>query len=133
MDMIAESAPFHLSFCVADFAQTRAFYVGVLGCPEGHSTLTYVDFFFYGNQLTCHVAPERVRPVSKAGLDGNHFGVILAPQAFDSLAAKLQAAEISFLVAPETQHAGEPGERRKMIFADPSGNAIEIKSYGAAH
>lgn len=120
------AAPFHLSFCVADLQSARSFYGGVLGCKQGNSTATYVDFFFYGNQLTCHVAPERVRRASEMGLDGNHFGAIVDARQFDALLAKLRAAKVEFLLDPERQ-APDQRARRKMIFTDPSGNAIEIK------
>ena len=38
---------FHLSFNVTDLAIARAFYVDVLGCTEGRSADTWVDFSFY--------------------------------------------------------------------------------------
>ena len=47
--------PFHFAFPVKDLASTRAFYGGLLGCPEGRSTDTWVDFDFFGN---------RSRPIS---------------------------------------------------------------------
>ena len=43
------TTPFHLSFSVSDLADTRRFYSGVLGCKEGKSTPTYVDFAFFGS------------------------------------------------------------------------------------
>lgn len=122
------SAPFHLSICVTDLESTRAFYLGVVGCLERGSSSSYMDLSFYGNQLTCHVLPARVRPASELGLDGNHFGAILSLEEFGRLEARLQAAGVPFLNEPGTQHEGTPRERRRMIFCDPSGNAIEIKS-----
>ena len=121
--------PFHLSFCVADLAKTRDFYSGVLGCREGKSTLAYVDFEFYGHQLTCHLAPEKVRAASEIGLEGNHFGAIVPREEFNRLAKTAKELRVPFINDPETQHEGTAQERRKMIFTDPSGNAIEIKSY----
>jgi len=126
---MSATVPFHLSFCVADLETSRAFYVGVLGCREGNSTPTHVDFAFYGNQLTCHLAPEKVRSAAAFGLEGNHFGAVVSPDEFERLAAALEARGVPFIKKPETQHAGSTLERRKMIFTDPSGNAIEIKSY----
>jgi len=123
------TAPFHLSFSVANLVNTRAFYAGVLGCKEGKSTATYVDFAFFGNQLTCHLSPQQVRPAAQFGLDGNHFGAILTTDEFMQLEARLRSAGVTFMHEPATQQAGTPQERRKMIFTDPSGNAIEIKSY----
>jgi hypothetical protein len=129
METTLVNVPFHLSFCVTDLVSTRVFYSDVLGCQEGNSTATYVDFAFYGNQLTCHLAPSLVRPASQIGLDGNHFGAILPPDEFGRLAATLKTQNVPFIKEPEIQHEGTPRERRKMIFTDPSGNAIEIKSY----
>lgn len=122
-------APFHLSFSVSDLADTRGFYSGVLGCQEGKSTPTYVDFAFFGSQITCHLSPDRVRPAAQFGLDGNHFGAIVTTPEFIQLEERLRSAGVAFLKAPETQNAGTPRERRKMIFTDPSGNAIEMKCY----
>lgn len=120
---------FHLSFCVSDLRQTRQFYVHVMGCREGKSSPTYVDFAFFGHQLTCHVAPEQVRPAATFGLDGNHFGAIVSVEQFVELEARLRSAGVTFLTEPEVQHTGTPGERRKMVVVDPSGNAIELKCY----
>jgi uncharacterized protein len=123
------SFPFHLSFFVTDMDATRAFYVGVLGCAERNLNPSNVDFYFYGNQLTCHVAPESVRAAAKVGFDGNHFGAIVTSQEFEKLEAKLRSAGVTFLAEPETQRRGTPRERRRMVFIDPSGNAIEMKGY----
>ncbi len=123
------TAPFHLSFSVSNLVDTRAFYVGVLGCKEGKATPTHVDFAFFGNQITCHLSPHQVRPAAQFGLDGNHFGVIVTTPEFVQLEARVRSAGVSFMQEPATQHAGTPQERRKMIFTDPSGNAIEIKCY----
>jgi extradiol dioxygenase family protein len=41
--------PFHLAFTVHDLAVARAFYGELLGCPEGRSAETWVDFDLYGH------------------------------------------------------------------------------------
>ena len=123
------SARFHLSFCVADLESTRAFYGGLLECPQGTVHRNAVDFSFFGHQLTCHVDPARVRGADIHTLDGNHFGAIIDPAEFHRLAGRFKAASVSFIVPPEVQRAGTPSERWKMIVADPSGNAIELKCY----
>ena len=46
---------FHLSFHVRDLDSTRRFYGGVLGCTEGRSAATWVDFNFFGHQLSLHL------------------------------------------------------------------------------
>jgi extradiol dioxygenase family protein len=125
----AMNARFHLSFCVADLAVTRAFYGTVLGCREGAIHPRAVDFSFFGHQLTCHLDPAHVRKADLDTLDGNHFGAIVPLDEFHRLAARLQAAEVRFIVPPQAQREGTEAERWKMIFPDPSGNAVEIKCY----
>ena len=49
--------PFHLAFPVTDIAAARAFYGELLGCREGRSAETWVDFDFYGHQIVAHLAP----------------------------------------------------------------------------
>jgi extradiol dioxygenase family protein len=122
-------ARFHLSFCVADLAATRSFYGGVLGCREGAVHPRAVDFSFFGHQLTCYLDPAHVRKADADTLDGNHFGAIVPPEEFHRLAARLEAEGVRFIVPPQAQRQGSPGERWKMIVADPSGNAVELKSY----
>ena len=39
-------SPFHLAINVGDLDETRRFYGGLLGCAEGRSTDTWVDFDF---------------------------------------------------------------------------------------
>ena len=123
------NARFHLSFCVAELESTRAFYGELLECSQGVVHPNAVDFSFFGHQLTCHVDPARVRRADIDTLDGNHFGAIIEPALFHRLARRLEAAQVSFIVPPEVQRQGTPGERWKLIVADPSGNAIELKCY----
>ena len=51
--------PFHLAFPVHDLAAARAFYGGLLGCPEGRSSDEWIDFDFFGHQIVAHLAPGR--------------------------------------------------------------------------
>jgi len=49
---------FHLAFPVRDLAEARAFYGGLLGCPEGWSSPDWVDFDFHGHQIVAHLSGE---------------------------------------------------------------------------
>ena len=129
--------PFHLAIPVHDLAEARAFYGGLLGCPEGRSTDRWVDFNLYGHQLVCHLAP---RAPGRAGgahhnpVDGHdvpvpHFGVVLDRTSWDALAERLQAAGIEFLIEPHVRFRGLAGEQATMFFLDPGGNALEFKSF----
>jgi extradiol dioxygenase family protein len=126
--------PFHLAFPVHDIAAARAFYGGLLGCPEGRSAPDWVDFDLYGHQVVAHLAPAETRPVQANAVDGDqvpvrHFGVVLPMPEWDALAARLRAAGVRFIIEPHVRFQGEVGEQATMFFLDPSGNALEFKAF----
>jgi extradiol dioxygenase family protein len=128
--------PFHLAIRVRDLAEARRFYSGMLGCPEGRSAATWVDFDFFGHQLVCHVAEnypglsaENSNVVDGHDVPVPHFGAVLEIPAFDTLADKLRNSGIHFVIEPYTRFKGEPGEQSTMFLLDPSGNAIEFKAF----
>ncbi len=131
-----ESTPlFHLAFPVHDLAQSRAFYGDLLGCPEGRSSESWVDFNFFGHQLVAHLAPHETRPAASNAVDGDdvpvrHFGVILSMDQWHALADKLKTAGTRFIIEPHIRFKGLPGEQATMFFLDPSGNALEFKAFG---
>jgi hypothetical protein len=124
---------FHLAFPVSSLAEARAFYGGLLGCPEGRSADDWVDFDFYGHQIVAHLAPAEAAAATNT-VDGEdvpvrHFGLILTPAEWQALAARLQAAGTRFIIEPQTRFAGEVGEQATMFLTDPSGNALEFKAF----
>jgi extradiol dioxygenase family protein len=126
--------PFHLAFPVLDLEEARAFYGGLLGCPEGRSADTWVDFDFHGHQIVAHVAPEEVGHRGTSAVDGHqvpvrHFGLVLDMSRWQALADRLTAAGIEFVIEPYVRFKGEPGEQATMFFLDPSGNALEFKAF----
>jgi extradiol dioxygenase family protein len=126
--------PFHFSFFVRELDATRRFYGGVLGCREGRSTELWVDFDFFGNQISAH-ATGRPSPTEDKGqvdeiaVPMPHFGAILGWDEFHALASRVAAAGIDFVIPPRVRFAGQPGEQATMFFLDPSGNALEFKSF----
>ena len=125
---------FHLAFPVHDLAAARRFYGTLLGCAEGRSADTWVDFDFYGHQLVAHLAPEEAGHQHTSAVDGDavpvrHFGVILGVEEWRALADKLLAAGTRFIVEPHVRFRGEVGEQSTMFFLDPSGNALEFKAF----
>jgi extradiol dioxygenase family protein len=127
--------PFHIAFPVHDLAAARAFYGGVLGCPEGRSAPEWVDFDLFGHQIVAHLNPAMTRDGSASNpVDGHnvpvpHFGVVLTMADWEALAARVEAAGIPFGVAPHVRFRGKPGEQATMFFRDPSGNALEFKAF----
>lgn len=125
---------FHLAFPVDDLARARAFYGGLLGCPEGRSSDEWVDFDFYGHQIVAHLAPGEVGHRDTNDVDGHdvpvrHFGAILSMDEWEALAARLKAAGTRFVIEPYIRFKGEVGEQATMFFLDPCGNALEFKAF----
>lgn len=126
---------FHLALPVTDLDATRAFYESVLGCRPGRSDTRWVDLDFFGHQLVLHlVDPEDHPTAASNAVDGHavpasHYGPILGWDEFDSLAERLRAAAVDFIIEPYVRFAGKAGEQATMFFADPSGNAIEVKAF----
>ena len=137
----AARALFHLAFPVHDLGAARAFYGGLLGCPEGRSSAAWIDFDFYGHQIVAHLAPGECRRRSDdapaqatSAVDGHdvpvrHFGAVLPMADWEALAQKLRAAGTDFVIEPHVRFKGQVGEQATMFFRDPSGNAVEIKSF----
>ncbi len=126
--------PFHLAFPVTDLEEARAFYGGLLGCPEGRSAPDWIDFDFYGHQIVAHLSPDEAGHRNTSAVDGNnvpvrHFGVVLPMAEWDALAAKLTVAGVQFIIEPRIRFQGLPGEQATMFFKDPSGNAVEFKAF----
>ncbi|CAN5234545.1 VOC family protein [soil metagenome] len=126
--------PFHLAFPVHDLAAARAFYGGTLGCAEGRSADTWIDFDLFGHQIVAHLDPA-AKPVAVANpVDGHdvpvpHFGVVLTMAQWDALAERLRAEGTRFGIEPHIRFVGQPGEQATMFFCDPSGNALEFKAF----
>jgi extradiol dioxygenase family protein len=124
---------FHLAYHVTDLDETRRFYGGVLGCQEGRSTDTWVDFDFFGHQISMHLG--KPFETTRTGKVGNHMvmmphlGVVLELDAWLALSKRLEEAGIAFDIPPVVRFEGEPGEQRTMFFFDPSGNPIEVKGF----
>ena len=124
---------FHLAFPVDDLAAARAFYGGLLGCPEGRSSDRWIDFDLRGHQIVAHLAPHAVRARASNAVDGEdvpvpHFGLVLGMDDWRDLAERLKAAGTRFVIEPGIRFEGEPGEQATMFLLDPAGNALEFKA-----
>ena len=126
---------FHFAFNVTDLDMARQFYGGVLNCLEGRSTATWVDFDFFGHQISLHLGqPFKTQSTGKVGdtlVPMPHFGLVLELPDWQALAARLTAANTVFIMPPQLRFAGQPGEQHTMFFCDPSGNPMEIKGFAS--
>ena len=125
---------FHLAFPVRDLEEAREFYAGLLGCHEGRSANEWVDFDFFGHQIVAHLSPVEAADKAHNWVDGKpvpvrHFGVILSLPEWQEIAGKLRERGVRFVIEPTVRFRGQKGEQATMFFADPSGNALEIKAF----
>ena len=128
--------PFHLAIPVHNLAAARRFYSDVFGCAEGRSSAQWVDFDFFGHQLVIHQHPQTPAQAEAHtnAVDGHevpvpHFGVVLAWDVWEALAARLQARGTRFVIEPYVRFAGQVGEQATMFLFDPCGNALEFKAF----
>jgi extradiol dioxygenase family protein len=124
---------FHLAVPVHDLTEARNFYGGVLGCEEGRSAETWVDFNLFGHQFVTHLAGNagvvHHNEVDSDHVPVPHFGIVLPMEEWQQLADDLVAKGIKFVIEPRIRFKGEVGEQATMFFLDPSGNALEFKAF----
>jgi len=126
--------PFHLAFPVVDLDSTRTFYGDLLGCPVGRESERWIDFDFFGHQISAHVKPEALNPAPTNDVDGDavpvrHFGAVLGWDDWHALVERLRTHGVSFLIEPHIRFEGQTGEQATFFLVDPSQNALEFKSF----
>lgn len=135
MPTAPKTSIFHLAAPVRDKEETRVFYRDLLGCPQGREADTWIDFDFFGHQVSFHVKPEAfdarepTNPVDGKQVPVRHFGAVLDWDTWTAMSERLTAAGTDFVIEPYVRFKGETGEQATMFFLDPSGNALEFKSF----
>ena len=125
---------FHYSFKVKDIKSTKHFYHTILGCELGRETEHWVDFNFFGHQLSAHVS-SNISALDYCGMvDGvkvpiPHFGCVLNFEDFEKLIIRLKENGVYFIIEPHTRYAGKSGEQKTMFILDFSNNPIEFKCF----
>ena len=125
---------FHYAFKVRDLDSTRKFYGDILGCREGRSTDSWMDFDFFGHQLSAHIGQMSEKLDYCGSVDGvsvpiPHFGCLLSEEQFAEVKRRLESGGIEFIVKPYQRYEGQPGEQSTMFVLDFSGNPLEFKSF----
>lgn len=131
---MTQGSPFHLAFPVTDLEATRRFYVDVLGCRVGREAARWIDFDFFGHQISAHLVDEPGAAIPTNPVDGDdvpvrHFGAILEWRAWHALVERLRGLGVQFLIEPHIRFVDEPGEQATLFVVDPSGHALEFKSF----
>ena len=126
--------PFHLAFPVRDIVASREFYTQMLGCSVGREDRRWIDFDFFGHQISAHLDESlehssECNTVDQQAVPLRHFGMVLLWQQWDELLAHLKQEGMTFSIQPYTRFAGEVGEQRTFFIKDPSGNFLEFKCF----
>ena len=125
--------PFHLAFPVSDIKETKKWYTQILGCSLGREAERWVDFNFFGHQISAHLSEisDSIthNEVDRKQIPSRHFGIILAPSDWNALSKRLTDLKINFKIEPYTRFKGKKGEQSTLFIEDPSGNYLEFKSF----
>lgn len=130
--------PFHLALPSYDLDESRRFYGEILELTERRSAFNWVDFDFYGHQLSLHLVQRSVgrhlssTPSTK--IDGDmvparHFGLVLQQAEWEALHRKLAERGVEFVIKPRIRFAGKEGEQGTFFVRDPSNNCLEFKYF----
>jgi extradiol dioxygenase family protein len=126
-------AQFHLAFPVRDLEEARAFYLDTIGCKQGRETHNHIDFDMFGHHVVVHLVAGSAR-AQTSEFDGHevpvpHFGLNLEREPWRELAERLKRSRCRFREYPHARLVGEVGEHDTLFVYDPSGNALEFKSF----
>ena len=126
--------PFHLAFPVNDLSEAKEFYTKILGCTLGRSSEHWIDFNLFGHQVVAHLNPDELSKTKTSNVDDKqvpvrHFGIILEWEKWQKFSIELKEKGVEFIIEPYIRFKGEIGEQATMFFLDPSGNALEFKSF----
>src|SRR5678815_1496582 len=100
---------------------------------RGRETASHIDFDMFGHHVVAHLVPAG--PEATPGeFDGHdvpvpHFGVNLARADWETLAERLKRSRCRFREYPHARLVGQTGEHDTLFVYDPSGNALEFKSF----
>ncbi|MAW75013.1 MAG: glyoxalase [Candidatus Marinimicrobia bacterium] len=126
--------PFHLAFPVNNIKQTIEWYTENLSCTIGRQDEKWVDFNFFGHQISAHKTDQDNSLIQTNSVDGHnipikHFGIILEYNQWKQLEEKLKSKNVEFIIKPYTRFKDKKGQQSTMFIKDPSNNVIEFKAF----
>ena len=100
----------------------------------GRQDKKWVDFNFYGHQISGHLIDKNDIAIQTNIVDGEniparHFGIILKKNEWKDLSEKLISKNIEFIIKPNIRFKDQKGEQSTFFIKDPSGNVLEFKSF----
>ena len=122
--------PFHLAFPVYDIKKTIDWYVSYLNCSIGRKSKRWVDFNFYGHQISAHLIDQKnkkdkINLVDGKKIPSRHFGIILEMNDWKNLVTYLNEKKINYVIKPNIRFKGQTGEQATFFIKDPSNNVLE--------
>lgn len=118
---------FHLAIPCKDIGETIEFYQKI-GCELARKYDDRATFNFFGDQLVCHLAPDKID--EDPDPYPRHFGVTLYEESdFNILVKRLEDNNISLIKPVSTRFEGLPEVHKTLFFKDPSNNVLEFKFY----
>lgn len=126
--------PFHLAFPVYDIKKTIDWYVSYLNCSIGRKSKRWVDFNFYGHQISAHLIDQKnkkdkINLVDGKKIPSRHFGIILEMDDWKNLVTYLNEKKINYVIKPNIRFKGQTGEQATFFIKDPSNNVLEFKAF----
>jgi extradiol dioxygenase family protein len=123
-----------LAFPVTNLLETEKFYLEVLGCSIGRRTPKSINFNFHGHQIVAHLVDSMPDNTDDGRIDGKnvppfHFGLVMEWNDWNHFRDKLIKRNLEFRIKPHIRYPGKVGEQATLFLNDPSGNAIEFKSF----
>ena len=127
-DMRKSENVFHISIPSADLDASARFFVDVLGCKLARRYADRITLDFFGDQLVCHFAPEKIE--AEPQMYPRHFGITFRhKQDFDALLSHVRSQSIDLFHDVFTRFPGQPEEHLTFFLRDPSNNVLEFKYY----
>ena len=126
--------PFHLAFPVYDIKKTIDWYVSYLNCSIGRKSKRWVDFNFFGHQISAHLIDQKnkkdkINLVDGKKIPSRHFGIILEMNDWKNLVTYLNEKKINYVIKPNIRFKGQTGEQATFFIKDPSNNVLEFKAF----
>lgn len=119
---------FHLAVPCKDLDETQEFYVNKLGCKLARRYADRVTLNFFGDQLVCHLAPDKIDESPQ--MYPRHFGVTFKhKEDFDALLELARKQGIDFFQELTMRFPGKVEEHFTFFLKDPSNNLLEFKFY----
>jgi extradiol dioxygenase family protein len=118
---------FHLAIPCRALDETAAFYEK-LGAREARRMDDRVTFDFFGDQIVCHLAPDRIDPDPQ--MYPRHFGLTFRKREdYEACLARARAQKLPFFREPFVRFEGRRDEHAAFFLRDPSNNVLEFKHY----